>query len=268
MEEALEVPDPEQQAVSGAIVTIGRDGKVEIERDRLKPQDVNRLRRPNDTAAHQQAAGPRTHSVSMTRRLTAYRTLALQASLAQQPQVALLALTHRLVLKEVYEPGTGVRSPLQLRIEPTSLRQDAPDLEQARAYALLQTQREKLRGQLPEADALFDWLRVQPTETLLELLAFCVAQAVNGVQSDDSPSAFNQLATAAQLDMREWWTPTADGYFSSLPKADILKIVKDATSPEAARPLELLKKVNLAKSAEEKVAGTGWLPIVLRAHAA
>lgn len=109
---------------------------------------------------------------------------------------------------------------------------------------------------------------LQATETLLELLAFCVAQAANGVQSDDSPSAFDQLAAAAQLDMREWWTPTADGYFGSLPKADILKIVKDAASPEAARPLELLKKVNLAKSAEEKVVGTGWLPTVLRAHAA
>jgi len=62
MEEALEVPDPEQQAVSGAIVTIGRDGKVEIERGRLKPQDVNRFRRPSNTAAQREDAGPRTHS--------------------------------------------------------------------------------------------------------------------------------------------------------------------------------------------------------------
>jgi ParB family chromosome partitioning protein len=268
MEEALEVPDPQQQAAAGAIVTIGRDGKVEIERGRLRPQDVNRFRRATNTAAQRQAAGSRTHLVSMTRRLTAYRTLALQASLAQQPQVALLAITHRFVLKELYEPGTGIRSPLQVRIEPSPLRQDAPDLEEVRAYAVLQAQREKLRAQLPEADALFDWLRVQATETLLELLAFCVSQSVNGVQSDDSPSAFDQLAAAAQLDMREWWMPTADGYFSSLPKADILKIVRDAASPEAARPLELLKKVNLAKSAEEKVVGTGWLPTVLRTHAA
>jgi ParB family transcriptional regulator, chromosome partitioning protein len=270
MEEALEVPDPEQQAISGAIVTIGRDGKLEIERGRLKPQDVTRARRAAHTGAQQEAAAgaPRTHSVSMTRRLTAHRTLALQASLAQQPHVALLALTHRLVLKELCDPCTDARSSLQLRVEPVTLQQDAPDLAQAKAYAELHAHREKLRAQLPEPQALFGWLRTQSTDTLLELLAFCVAQAVNGVQSDDSPSAFDELAVAAQLDMREWWTPTAAGYFTSLPKAEILKVVRDATSADVARPLELLKKVNLAQSAEEKLVGTGWLPTVLRAHAA
>jgi ParB family chromosome partitioning protein len=268
LEEALEVPDPEQQALSGALVTIGRDGKVEVDRGRLKPQDVNRFRRASTNSAQQESAAPRTHSASMTRRLTAHRTLALQASLAQQPQVALLALTHRLVLRELYDPGTGGRSPLQVRTEPVPLRQDAPDLDEARAYAVLHEHRAKLRAQLPAAEGLFEWLSGQGTETVLQLLAFCVAQTVNGVQSDDTPGAFDELAAAAHLDMREWWTPTAAGYFTSLPKAEILKVVRDATSAEVARPLELLKKVNLAKSAEEKVAGTGWLPTVLRAHAA
>lgn len=267
LEEALEVPDPEQQALSGAIVTIGRDGKVEIDRGRLKPQDVNRFRRASTNSEQREPPAPRTHSASMTRRLTAHRTLALQASLAQQPQVALLALTHRLVLRELYDPGTGGRSPLQVRTEPVTLRQDAPDLDQARAYAVLHEHRARLRAQLPAADRLFEWLSGQGTETVLQLLAFCVAQSVNGVQSDDTPGAFDELAAAAHLDMREWWTPTATGYFTSLPKAEILKVVRDAASAEVAKPLELLKKVNLAKSAEEKVAGTGWLPTVLRAHA-
>jgi ParB family transcriptional regulator, chromosome partitioning protein len=270
LEETLEVADPEQQEISGAIVTIGRDGRVEIERGRLKPEDANRFRRSTRAGAqHEAVAGaPRTHSVAMTRRLTAHRTLALQASLAQQPHIALLALTHRLVLKELYGHDVGVRSSLQLRAEPVPLQQDAPDLEQTKACAVLHAHREKLRAQLPEPQALFGWLRTQPTETLLELLAFCIAQAVSGVQSDDSASAFDELAAAAQLDMREWWMPTAAGYFSSLPKAEILKIVRDATSADAAKPLELLKKVNLANSAEEKVAGSGWLPVVLRSHAA
>jgi len=76
LEEALEVPDPEQQALSGAIVTIGRDGKVEIERGRLKPQDVKRFRRASSNSEQQERAAPRTHPASMTRRPTAHRTLA------------------------------------------------------------------------------------------------------------------------------------------------------------------------------------------------
>jgi predicted secreted protein len=96
----------------------------------------------------------------------------------------------------------------------------APDLDEARAHAVLHEQRAKLRAQLPAADRLFEWLSRQGTETVLQLLAFCVAQTVNGVQSDDMPGAFDELAAAAHLDMREWWTPTAAGYFTSLPKAE------------------------------------------------
>jgi ParB family chromosome partitioning protein len=204
----------------------------------------------------------------MTRRLTAHRTLALQACLAEQPKVALLALTHRLVLRELYGQGSNALSALQIRTESVPLRQDAPDLEAAKAYGQLQAQREKLRAQLPQADRLFQWLTEQPAEAQLELLAFCVALAVNGVQSDDSESPFDELAAAAGLDMRQWWTATASGYFNALPKAAILSAVREATSSDNAKPLELLKKANLAKSAEEKVVGTGWLPALLRANAA
>ena len=61
LEEALEVPDPEQQVLSGAIVTIGRDGTVEIERGRLRPQDVKRFRRASSNSEQQERAAPRTH---------------------------------------------------------------------------------------------------------------------------------------------------------------------------------------------------------------
>ena len=72
-----------------------------------------------------------------------------------------------------------------------------------------------------------------PSKTQLKLLAFCVALGVNGVQSDDGASAFDELAAAAGLDMREWWTATASGYFNALPKAVILAAVKEATSSES-----------------------------------
>jgi ParB family chromosome partitioning protein len=171
-------------------------------------------------------------------------------------------------MRELYGPGVRSLSALQVRTEAIPLRQDATDIEQSKAYGVLQAQREKLRAQLPEPDDLFRWLRRQSREAQLELLAFCVSQAVNGLQSDDSRSPFDELAAAASLDMHEWWTPTAEGYFNSLPKAAILAAVKEASSPEVVGPLELLKKASLAKSAEEKVAGTGWLPALLRSNAA
>ena len=65
--------------------------------------------------------------------------------------------------------------------------------------------------------------------------------------------------------MREWWTPTADGYLNFIPKERILDLVREAVSPEAAVPLKHMKKEALAKAAADKLAGTGWLPEVLKA---
>jgi ParB family chromosome partitioning protein len=47
-------------------------------------------------------------------------------------------------------------------------------------------------------------------------------------------------------------------------KARILEAVAEAESTGAAENLSKLKKDALAARAEEKLAGTGWLPTVLR----
>jgi ParB family transcriptional regulator, chromosome partitioning protein len=84
------------------------------------------------------------------------------------------------------------------------------------------------------------------------------------VQSDEAPSAADELTRTAGLDMCTWWTPTADNYLGSVSKAHILEVVKEAVSAQAAVPLMKLKKATLAKVAEQQLAGTGWLPAFLR----
>jgi ParB family chromosome partitioning protein len=93
-----QVVDPEQQACAGAVVSIGRDGKIAVERDLLRPEDTKRFTR-NSRATPAAPKGARLHSAALVRRLTAQQTLALQAVLARRPDVAILALTHRLVLR-------------------------------------------------------------------------------------------------------------------------------------------------------------------------
>jgi ParB family chromosome partitioning protein len=44
----------------------------------------------------------------------------------------------------------------------------------------------------------------------------------------------------------------------------VLEIVRETISPEVAATLTKLKKDELTKAAESKVAGTGWLPALLR----
>jgi ParB family chromosome partitioning protein len=64
--------------------------------------------------------------------------------------------------------------------------------------------------------------------------------------------------------MGAWFTPTAVNYFTRISKAGILaalREVKGATAPA----WETMKKPDLAALAEREIAGTGWLPELLRA---
>jgi ParB family chromosome partitioning protein len=259
------IPDPEQQAIAGASVSVGPDGKVRIDRNLLKPEDAERFGRAQKAQERAAAAkAPRVHSATLVRRLTANRTLALQATLARRPEIALVALTHRLILRS-FGAGYARDSALQIEADMSTLQVHAKDLAGSKAQSAMETMAEQLRAGLPEdPDALFAWLLVQPQAQVLSLLAYCVATTLNGVQSDECVSPTDALARAAGLDMREWWTPSVDNYLGSIPKARILAVVTEAVSGNAAAPLAKLKKAAITKAAEQQLVGTGWLPTILR----
>jgi ParB family chromosome partitioning protein len=266
LNEQRAVPNPEQQAIAGALVSIGPDGKVRVDRNLLKPQDAEQFAR----AQKQQEKGaghgaPRVHSAALVRRLTAHRTLALQATLARRPEVALAALTHRLMLQTFFVAGFARDSALQIKAETSALNACAEDLVGSKAQTALEALRKQLGAGLPEeADALFMWLLEQPQAQVLSILAYCVATTVDGVQSDEVSSPTAALARAAELDMREWWTPSAQNYLGSVSKARILAVVTEAVSAQAAVPLAKLKKSAITKAAEQQIVGTGWLPSILQ----
>jgi ParB family transcriptional regulator, chromosome partitioning protein len=67
-----------------------------------------------------------------------------------------------------------------------------------------------------------------------------------------------------KLDMAAWWEATAVGYFARVSKQQIL----EAAGPTVKAGLASLKKDGLAKAAEKRLKGKGWLPPILRAAAA
>ena len=262
----LSVPDPEQQALAGAVVPIGHDGKVRIERDLLRPEDASRFAQAEKARRSSTAeAAPRAHSAALVRRLTAQRTLALQATLIQRPDVALIALTHRLLLRAFPLYGCGRESAVRVDARPAELSPYASELAGSPAETTIRARSVAVEALLPkDPDQLFGWLAEQSQTEILALLAFCVAQTVDSVQADEAPSAADELARAAGLDMHAWWEPKAENYLASIPKARILEIVREAVSPEVASSLSLMKKAPLAEAAERRLAGTGWLPTLLR----
>ena len=74
-----------------------------------------------------------------------------------------------------------------------------------------------------------------------------------------------KLAAVLQLDMKAYFTPTAENYFTRVGKQQILEAIQEAKGQPPAPAWEKLKKADLAQEAERQIAGTGWLPKPLRA---
>jgi ParB family transcriptional regulator, chromosome partitioning protein len=285
MEQTLLVFAPETLAMAGVIVTVDHAGDIAIHRGLLREADAKALRtqerqgRDKDAGAGNQEGDTETAasalpriSEKLARRLSAHRTAALQIALARQPQVALAALVHGLVLQAMVEKeGLWMRSPAQ-PIHITASAQDdldkhAPDLAQSPAAMQLRDVRQAWMARLPtDASELFAALLTTPQENLLSLLAACVAMTVGAVTPREDAMPAAALAQAVGLDMHDWWSPTADGYFAHVSKSKALEAVR-VFAPEHAVRLLKLKKGELASEAARLAVGSGWLPEMLRAAA-
>jgi ParB family transcriptional regulator, chromosome partitioning protein len=272
LQERQSTADPEQAAVAGAIVTIDSDGHVRVERDLLKPDDKKRFAASlkdhgKSPGATERAETPRNHSAALVRKLTAHRTLALQAMLTQRPNVALVALVHGLAVQVLYcDP---YRSALKVSAFHAQVVKHGDDLKGCKASCVLAEERCALQALLPQSPGdLFGWLLTQPVETVHRVMAFCVATTLDVVRSAEDENPGDELARATELDMRQWWTPTADGYLRAIPKKSIEAALREADATGAAMQVASLKKDAAAKLAEEHLVKMRWLPALLRAPVA
>jgi len=72
------------------------------------------------------------------------------------------------------------------------------------------------------------------------------------------------LAQSLGLDMTTTWTPTVASYFGRVSKERILDAVREGSSDEVAANIAGMKKQAMAEAAVQRLAGTGWLPELLR----
>jgi len=273
IEQSLLVFAPEVLTLAGVIVAVDHAGEVIIHRGLLRESEAKALRTRDRQGTQagddgEDVAQPTAPGISekLARRLSAHRTAALQAEVARHPHVALVAVVHRLALCVVVDGYRSDDSPINISATPQDgLETFAPDVAQSPALVGLREVRQVWAAQLSaDPDALFADLLALPQQELLSLLAVCVAATVGAVtpREDTSPAA--ALARAVSLDMRPWWTPTAEGYFAHVSKAKAIEAVQ-AFAPEHVARLAKLKKNDLASEAERLAAGTGWLPAMLRA---
>lgn len=269
LQESFETPDPEQLAVAGAVVFIGHDGKVKVERGLIWREDMRKAAsNGNDGAGAGVANGEAikqkpVHSERLTRMLTAHRTAAIQASMANRADVALAAVVSQLAERLFADYRSRSRVVVQINMGRPNLKNDAQNIDQSRAVAVIEDKftlwTSRVEAVVGGDMSSFDWLLQQPQE---DVLALCVSVSINTVTSrEDSPTVeVSGLMSALSLDMADWWEPTADTYLSHVGKDRIIGIVADAVSPQIAHTLTKLKKEELIKVAEEHLSGLRWLP--------
>ena len=271
--------DPEEIARGGVYVLLGHDGVPRVERGLIRPEDIP-APDPVISADDEDGGAPEPPpeetvedetaplSDRLVLDLTAHRTMGLRAALGGEPTVALVAVTHALALAAFY-PGARAGC---LEIKPTStyLRAHAPGIEDRAAAKTVDARHAAWAARLPKAAAeVWGVVNGLSAGDLLELLAHCASLSVNGlrVPFDRKPLVLDHadaLAQAVSLDMTASWSATQDSYFGRVTKARIAEAVGEAVSAEAAERIGGLKKPDMAREAEAQVAGTGWLPSLLR----
>lgn len=208
--------------------------------------------------------------------LTAIRTVALRDTLAAQPQTAFLAMLHALCLSVF---ATGMHSGcVGIRVDQVWLGHVAPTLRESIWSTRIQQRHEGWQQRLPEnMEDLWAFLSALSVRDQLDLLAHCVSLGVNalnesGKDPQAGPSAAAERIAAADLlarevglDMaQEGWAPDVDNYLGHVTKAHILAAVREAKGEDSVQRIAHLKKPDMAREAEQLLAGTGWLPTPLR----
>ena len=283
--------EADEIARGGAFVVLNHDGTARVERGFIRPEDEKPEpeEAEDDTSEsiedgeYDEGGNPvpaldaedeeaeedgKPLSDLLIRDLTAHRTLGLRLALGEQPDMALIAVTHALAAQTFYRGAEATC----LEIRPTSghLASHADGIEDTAAGKALADRHAGWAADMPrDVAGLWSFVAGLDQASVMALFAHCASLTVNAVKQpwERKPRAHetaDRLATALALDMTAHWTPTVRTYLGRVTKAHILAAVREAVSDEAADRIASMKKQPMAEAAEQLLAGTGWLPSLMR----
>ena len=194
--------------------------------------------------------------------------MGLRLDLSDQPEVALVAATHALSA-QIFYLGADAHV---VGIQPikTDLAAHADGIEDTVAGKAWADRDANWARQMPrEVTALWTFVTELDHDGRMDLFAHCVALTVNAVKlpwerGSHTQATADKLAEALSLDMTGYWRPTARTYLGRITKVRILEAVREGVSIDAADRMANMKKQDMAEAAEKVLAGTGWLPALLR----
>jgi ParB family chromosome partitioning protein len=291
--------------IAGVFVSIDGEGTLSVDRGYVRPEDerpegseredpqdgtLDETGEPTAPRAIVTIGGQATESEEeedgikplpdrLISELTAYRTLALQDAVANNPGVAMTALLHKLVSDAFHH--RAVTGALDVNVRQIFFSAQGDELKDSPAAKSVADRHEYWGSRVPADDeALWDWLVALGNDDRMALLAHCVSYGVNALYEKQNPysgSAIsdqglkvrlfqaNRLARMTGLNMvGAGWRPTVNNYLGRVTKARIREAVREGAGERSAQLIDHLKKGDMAKEAERLLADSSWLPEPLR----
>jgi ParB family transcriptional regulator, chromosome partitioning protein len=271
IEQSLERPDPRAVKLAGIVVTVATDGRIEVERGLIRPEDKKALKalaKDNQVVAGESIGGDEDGSACLSGalrlNLTSHFTAALRARLDVSPSVALRALTAALWSSSISELRADEHSPVTVRGSVPILRSNAPEIDGSNAVKAYAESRLAWESKLDKVENLLAWLSAQPDAEVIALLGHCTAGFVSAVSQQSPDATTLAIAAAAGLQMADYWQATTESFFKRVPKAVILDALRESDPTLDLAPFEKAKKAELMGMAEPILAKAKWLPGMLR----
>lgn len=275
LENRPEVYSAEAFEKAGAFIMMDWHGRPKIERGFVKDDasdetgDNDNIQTPAEKQDKAPALPEMTHSAALMEKLTAHKTAALRIELANNADVALVAVVHAMLNNVAY--GYGTHSVLEIHTSFSRLDRHLKEAGECKGQSAFNDLTDRYGDILPgNPDELFDWLLTQSQEMLLDLLAFAAAHSVNAVEMKFSQrrgdiAQADQLARALDVDMADWFETTGETYFNHVNRTTVELAVAEAKGSDAELAVRAAKKKGEAVIiAERQIAGTRWLPVPVR----
>ncbi|MGA5657844.1 ParB/RepB/Spo0J family partition protein [Rahnella contaminans] len=257
-------------SLRGSVISVRRGVMLrsdipEVEKKAGVNQHLSSIRTEGDTEV---SAQPKPLSAVLVKSLSCERTLAVQAALAEQPQMALVIFVHD-CLKSTFDHRSYSLSTLKVTLHAkTGLMLDnAPTSADSLAMQHLSAMHDAWQKLLPEDwHKSWDWLLMWDTQALINVMGYCLAKTLEGVSerlSDKDGKAGKDLEPVENLlgfTLRDWWQPTKANFFGRISKELIADSLSQAGLEGASRDVLKMKKGDAAELAEDKILLTSWVP--------
>lgn len=264
----------EDMANAGAFVSIDYNGNLAVEFGYIKPEDHPSVETDGTPSSEEGDDEPvadkgKPLSGSLVQNLTAFRTVAIRNAVAQDFDVAFVAVLHAMALSQCYSYASD-NTCLQLKLDRT-FPASAPGLDEWAPTKTMADRDLYWKKQLPQNSAnLWEALLAMDDTSRKGLFAHLASQSVNAVDTPHFKRTgallhADHLEHALNTDMvKAGWTTNADNYLNRVSKGRIVQAVTEARGEETSSLIAHMKKEGMAMEAERLLAGTGWLPEPLR----